>query len=140
MEAWQGIFNLFKPDALVIDNGPSALVAALVSGLPRLVLGDEHTLPAPFGAAPPGPKVQTGEPAARLRSSERRVAETVASVMRMAISGSPPSRMQTCVSMMVRTGFCRPVSQPGCRRSWCRRVDRASPMRYAQRGKMPRRS
>lgn len=89
VEAWQGLFSLFHPDALVIDNGPSALVAARVSDLPRLVLGDGYTLPATLGAAMGG-----GQRAVRLHSSERRVAETVAGVMRLGVAGRPPARTQ----------------------------------------------
>ncbi len=92
VEAWQGIFSLFEPDALVIDNGPSALVAACVSGLPRLVLGDGYTLPSTLGWAAVDRESDGIRRTARLRSSERRVSEVVAGVTRLAVGGRPSVR------------------------------------------------
>jgi hypothetical protein len=98
VEAWRGIFSLFEPDALVIDNGPSALVAARVSGLPRLVLGDGYTLPSTLGWAAADGAIDGATDGTRrtvrLRSSERRVSEAVAGVMRLAVGGRPATRMQ----------------------------------------------
>ncbi len=95
VDAWQGLFSLFKPDALVIDNGPSALVAARLSGLPRLVVGDGYTLPSTLGwSASARVHLRQGDGsngrAVQLRSSERRVAETVSGVMRLSAGRRPP--------------------------------------------------
>jgi len=45
LDAWQGLFDIVRPDALILDNAPSALLAAKTQGIPRLVVGDGYTMP-----------------------------------------------------------------------------------------------
>jgi UDP:flavonoid glycosyltransferase YjiC (YdhE family) len=45
VEAWQGIFSLARPDVLVADHAPTALLAAHLSGVPRAAIGNGFAIP-----------------------------------------------------------------------------------------------
>ena len=47
--AWQALFALTRPDVLIADHAPAALVAARAAGLPVFSIGSPYTPP------PPGP-------------------------------------------------------------------------------------
>lgn len=45
LQAWQGIISLVCPDVLVADHAPTALLAAHVSGVPHMAVGNGFAIP-----------------------------------------------------------------------------------------------
>lgn len=45
VKAWQALFSLVKPDLLVFDHAPTALLASRGSGVPRLIAGNSFSVP-----------------------------------------------------------------------------------------------
>ncbi|MBK1680399.1 glycosyltransferase [Rhodocyclus tenuis] len=45
LKAWEGIFALARPDALVADHAPTALLAAHLAGIPHLAIGNGFAIP-----------------------------------------------------------------------------------------------
>jgi UDP:flavonoid glycosyltransferase YjiC (YdhE family) len=76
VKAWQEIFQLVKPAALVADHAPSALLAARASALPRAVYGTGFCFPprlSPFPSTQPWLSVPEGY----LRQCDDRVLASV---------------------------------------------------------------
>lgn len=48
MDAWAVLFDLVRPDAVIIDHGPAATLAARRGGIPATAIGSGFTLP-PLG-------------------------------------------------------------------------------------------
>jgi UDP:flavonoid glycosyltransferase YjiC (YdhE family) len=45
VRSWIGLFELFRPNALVIDHSPTALLAARIVGLPAVLIGSGFEIP-----------------------------------------------------------------------------------------------
>jgi UDP:flavonoid glycosyltransferase YjiC (YdhE family) len=45
LNAWQGLFSLTRPDVLVADHAPTALLAASLADIPRLSIGNGFAIP-----------------------------------------------------------------------------------------------
>ena len=43
--AWRGLFTLFRPDVVMIDYAPTALLAARIHGIPVVLIGNGFELP-----------------------------------------------------------------------------------------------
>jgi UDP:flavonoid glycosyltransferase YjiC (YdhE family) len=77
VRAWRHLFDLVRPDLLVVDHGPTALLASRDSGIPRVRFGTG------FGTPPrthPMPSVAAAAPRQRVLDAERRVLDTVNAV------------------------------------------------------------
>ncbi len=53
LKAWQSIFSLIKPDLLVADHSPTALLAARGTPIPKIVVGNSFTIPPAETPLPP---------------------------------------------------------------------------------------
>jgi UDP:flavonoid glycosyltransferase YjiC (YdhE family) len=45
VDAWRALFDLVKPDAVVIDHGPAAQLAVRIAGIAAIAVGSGFTLP-----------------------------------------------------------------------------------------------
>lgn len=45
LNAWQGLFSLVRPDVLVADHAPTALLAARLASIPHLSIGNGFAIP-----------------------------------------------------------------------------------------------
>ena len=79
--AWLGLLEVYKPDAVLLDHAPTALMAARVARLPHLVLGTGFTVPP---AVAPMPSMRPWKPDApeKLRAAEDRVLASINQVAR----------------------------------------------------------
>jgi UDP:flavonoid glycosyltransferase YjiC (YdhE family) len=69
LNAWRGIITLARPEVLVADHAPTALMAAYLSEIPHLAIGNGFTIPP---AVFPWPSIRAWEPVTeqRLMDSE----------------------------------------------------------------------
>lgn len=70
LRAWLTLLRTTAPDALVIDHAPTALLAAKVLGIPRVLVGTGFTVPP---AGNPMPPLLAGARDADLRAADARV-------------------------------------------------------------------
>jgi len=56
--AWQGIFSLARPQVLIGDHAPTALLAAHTVGMPHMAIGNGFAIPP---ATAPWPSIRPGE-------------------------------------------------------------------------------
>lgn len=72
MNAWQGVFSLVRPDVLVADHAPTALLAAQIAEIPHLSIGNGFAIPP---AVAPWPSIRPWEtvPNQTLASAEARL-------------------------------------------------------------------
>lgn len=90
--AWRQLFALLKPDLLVFDHAPTALLAARGLRVPRLVTGNSFAVPPRLN---PLPAYRWWEPppaAIRLADTEKRVLDNANSVLR-ALAAPPIERV-----------------------------------------------
>jgi UDP:flavonoid glycosyltransferase YjiC (YdhE family) len=66
--AWFGIFHLWKPDILVVDYAPGALIAARAAGLRHAAIGSGFSTPPPQDPMPALRSWMPAEPAALQRA------------------------------------------------------------------------
>ena len=76
IKAWIALFDLARPDVVVADHAPTAILAARVAGIPTAVIGSGFLLPP---LAHPMPDLQPWQPMSRERliSAELRVLEPI---------------------------------------------------------------
>ena len=85
--AWRHLVELLRPDVLVMDHAPTALLATRGMGLPRIHVGDGFCIP-PGGRPMPGFRWWATEQAARIADSERHVLQAANAVL--ATLDAPP--------------------------------------------------
>jgi UDP:flavonoid glycosyltransferase YjiC (YdhE family) len=82
VHAWRNLFDLAKPDLVVFDHSPTALLAARGLGVPRVLFGTGFASPprvAPMSSFRPWQRVSMD----RLQTSEQRVLDTINAVCRV---------------------------------------------------------
>jgi UDP:flavonoid glycosyltransferase YjiC (YdhE family) len=81
VKAWRQLYALTKPDLLIVDHGPRALLGAYGTDIRRVLLGNGFYVPPPVSPMPnmrPWLKVSTE----RLKVAEDRVLQTANEVLR----------------------------------------------------------
>jgi len=68
--AWRGIFDLARPDVLLVDYAPTAVLAALTRGIPAVLAGTGFELPPRMSPLPSFRTWETVQPARLLRAEE----------------------------------------------------------------------
>lgn len=91
IKAWTNLMTLIKPDLLIADHAPTALVAARVLGIPRATIGPGFELP-PATSPLPNMRPWLNVSPERLMQSERRVLRTIKAVMET-LSAKPLERL-----------------------------------------------
>lgn len=81
VDAWIALFRLYRPQLLVVDHAPTALLAAQLMGIPNAVCGNGFEIPPD---AVPMPSIRTWEdiPVSRLMRSEDVVLNSINFVAR----------------------------------------------------------
>jgi UDP:flavonoid glycosyltransferase YjiC (YdhE family) len=79
--AWLGLYSLYRPDAVVVDHAPAALLAAHIHGLSHLALGTGFTIP-PSKAPMPSMRPWKPDAPAALKAVEAAVLSAVNAVAR----------------------------------------------------------
>ncbi len=88
-EGWRGLFRQGRPDLVIADYAPTALLAARSLGLRSAAVGTGFQLPPPAQALPPFLLGEAEPPsAARLRTTEARVLDSANRVL--ALHGAAP--------------------------------------------------
>jgi UDP:flavonoid glycosyltransferase YjiC (YdhE family) len=88
-DGWCKLIELWKPDLVVADNAPTALLAARINGIPAAVIGEGFTIP-PQLTPMPNMRPWLNVPLDRLIHSDTRVAEVINTVL--AKHGNAPLR------------------------------------------------
>ena len=70
LRAWLTLFDMMKPDTLIADHAPTALLAAHIAGIPAVAFGNGFEIPPPVS---PMPSIRTWEniETSRLAQSEK---------------------------------------------------------------------
>lgn len=80
--AWRQLFALLKPDLLIFDHAPTALLAARGLGLPRLITGNSFAVPPSTRPLPVYRWWEAPPSATRLQDTENRLLDNANSVLR----------------------------------------------------------
>lgn len=80
VQSWLGYFDLAKPDVVIAESAPTALLAAYISGIPCVTLGHGFSVP-PIGDPIPPFRIWEPIPTERVASSERQILDTVNRVL-----------------------------------------------------------
>ncbi|MCK4950952.1 MAG: hypothetical protein KAS48_03975 [Gammaproteobacteria bacterium] len=80
VKAWNQLYMAVKPDLLIIDYGPTALIASKDLGIPRAMIGTGFLIP-PRETPIPGIQPWKNIPAQRLVNSEARVLQAINDVL-----------------------------------------------------------
>lgn len=88
ISAWRTLFGILKPDLLVFDHAPSALLAARGLEIPRLVTGNSFAVPPQTCPLPAYKWWESTPPLARVRETEERVLRNCNAAL--ALCGGPP--------------------------------------------------
>ena len=89
--AWLGLLQVYKPDAMLVDHAPSALIAARIARLPHLVLGTGFTVP-PATSPMPSMRPWKPDPPEKLRAAEQGVLDSINRVARY-FGGQPLGKL-----------------------------------------------
>jgi len=76
LRAWRGLLDLARPDVLVADHAPTALLAARGTGLARAVFGSAFPVP-PLASPTPNMRPWVDVPVQRLASSDETVLKVI---------------------------------------------------------------
>ena len=68
--AWRGLFDLARPDVILVDYAPTAVLAALTRGIPAVLAGTGFELPPRVSPLPSFRTWETVQPARLLRAEE----------------------------------------------------------------------
>lgn len=79
--AWRKLLELIRPDLLIFDHAPTALLATLGLGIPRIVTGNSFAVPPQQHPLPPYRWWETPPPLARLIDGEKRAVQTANQVL-----------------------------------------------------------
>ena len=79
VQAWRNLFEIIQPDSILIDHAPSALLAARIAGLPRVMFGNGFEIP-PTQTPYPNFRAWEGVADSRLIKSERLALTNINSV------------------------------------------------------------
>lgn len=81
VEAWVNLFRLTRPDRLILDYSPTAMLAARIARIPAVLVGNGFELPLLLDPLPPFPGFSwaTADAAAK---SERRAVENANAILR----------------------------------------------------------
>lgn len=76
LQGWVGLMQLYRPDVLIVDHAPTALLARRIIGMPAVVVGTGFEIPP---VTEPMPSIRPWEtvPEERLRASERAVMHAI---------------------------------------------------------------
>lgn len=80
VKAWLKIFELVKPDLLLIDHAPTALLASMSMGIPRCLVGNGFCSP-PRKSPMPNMRPWLNVPEQRLVESDQRVLSVINGVL-----------------------------------------------------------
>lgn len=86
-DGWRGLFQQKRPDLVVADYAPTAILAARSLGLPGVAVGPGFTVPPPGQPLPPLRAWEAPQPA-RLRATEARLLDSANGVL--AAHGAAP--------------------------------------------------
>jgi hypothetical protein len=89
-DGWRGLFKLGRPDLVIADYAPTAILAARSLGLPSAAVGLGFTVP-PAGEPLPPLRVWEAPQAARMRATEARLLDSANSVL--AAHGASPMKL-----------------------------------------------
>jgi len=90
--AWRGIFSLARPEVIVADHAPTALLAAHLAGIPHMAIGNGFAIPP---AISPWPSIRPWEkiPDEPLIAAEQRL-DRVTEAAQKALGHAVPVRMR----------------------------------------------
>jgi UDP:flavonoid glycosyltransferase YjiC (YdhE family) len=88
--AWRQLWRLIKPDLMIFDHAPTALLAARGLGIPRLITGNSFAVPPRIKPLPAYRWWDKTQPAARMADTEARLLATANPVL--AALGAPAMR------------------------------------------------
>jgi len=80
LTGWRSLLRVTDADLVIADHAPTALIAAMVEGVPRAVIGTPFSVP-PDTHPSPNMRDWIAVPQARLMDSDRRVLEVVNAVL-----------------------------------------------------------
>ena len=92
VKAWLNLFELVKPDLLLIDHAPTALLASMDTGIPRCLVGNGFCSP-PRKSPTPNMRPWLNIPEQRLVESDQKVLSVINSLL--ADLGKPSIKMLT---------------------------------------------
>lgn len=92
LRAWIALFQLTRPDTVIADHSPTALLAAHIAGLNRVAFGNGFEIPP---SIMPLPSIRPWESIAtsRLEQSDKQVLGQV-NIATLALGGKPLARLQ----------------------------------------------
>jgi len=79
--AWLGLIEMYKPDAMLLDHAPAALIAARRAKLAHLVLGTGFTVP-PAVTPMPSMRPWKPDPPEKLKAAEDAVLDSINKALR----------------------------------------------------------
>jgi UDP:flavonoid glycosyltransferase YjiC (YdhE family) len=90
LRAWQSMLELLRPDIVVADYAPTALIAARTARLPRVTVGSGFSLPPLHDPSPPMRPWMRADPGV-LRALDERVVNALRAALGAASAHAPPT-------------------------------------------------
>ncbi len=81
VRAWRQLWRLIKPDLMIFDHAPTAMLAARGLGIPRLITGNSFAVPPRVKPLPAYRWWDKSQPAARMADTEARLVATANQVL-----------------------------------------------------------